>query len=146
MRVRTRISADYPEMEIHVCNYEMNERVKEVVMRIERTVNDTIAGTDENGIRLLPVCEIARFYACNQKVLAQHKDGSYSVHSKLYELEEQLDEKQFVRISKSEIVNIRKIKKLDMDMAGTIRIVLSDGTQTYTSRRCIPRLKKALGI
>lgn len=65
---------------------------------------------------------------------------------KLYELESQLDKRQFIRISKSEIVNIRKIKKLDISHAGTIKVALMDGTETYTSRRNVSKLKAVLGI
>ena len=46
------------------------------------------------------------------------------IHEKLYELENSLDNMRFIRISKSEIVNLREIKKLDMDMVGTIKVIL----------------------
>ena len=38
------------------------------------------------------------------------------------------------------------LKKLDMDMVGTIKVILTDGTETYTSRRNVTNLKKKLGI
>lgn len=146
MRVETKISDVYHEIEVHVCNYEMNSQVEEVAARISRVVNDTITGVDKNGVRLLQTSEVIRFFAENQRVLAQDGQGTYAIHQKLYELEQLLDAAQFLRISKSEIVNLRKIQRLDMNLAGTIRVILCDGTQTYTSRRNIPRLKKALGI
>jgi DNA-binding LytR/AlgR family response regulator len=73
-------------------------------------------------------------------------EGSYVVQEKLYELEERLDAGQFFRISKSEIVNLKKIKRLDMSITGTIKVILSDGTETYTSRRNVTKLKQCLGI
>lgn len=146
MQVKTKINAVYPEIEIHVCNHELNGAVRAVAAQISRAVNDTITGNDVNGIHVLNISEIIRFYAQNQKVYAQNRAGCYSVHYKLYELEEQLDERQFVRVSKSEIVNLKKIRQLDMNLAGTIKIIFSDGTETFTSRRNIPRLKKALGL
>ncbi len=146
MRVETRISDAYREIEVHICNHEMNRQVEEVAARIFRVVNDTITGVDKDGVRVLSTSEIIRFFAENQKVLAQDERGTYSIHQKLYELEELLDAGQFLRISKSEIVNLRKIRRLDMKLAGTIKVILCDGTCTYTSRRNIPRLKKALGI
>jgi len=146
MRVETRISDAYQKIEVHVCNYEMNRQVEEVAARISRMLNDTITGTDENGVKLLQTSEVIRFFAENQRVLAQDGQGTYAIHQKLYELEQLLDAGQFLRISKSEIVNLGKIQRLDMNLAGTIRVILCDGTQTYTSRRNIPRLKKALGI
>ncbi|MED9902590.1 MAG: LytTR family DNA-binding domain-containing protein [Lachnospiraceae bacterium] len=146
MKVKTKIDSMYPEIEVHVCNREMNPQVKDVAERISKMLNDTVAGTDKNGVRFFMVSEIVRFYAQNQKVFAQNSEGIYSVQKKLYELEEQLAENGFFRASKSELVNLHKIRRLDMDMTGTIKIIFVDGTQTYTSRRNIPRLKKALGI
>jgi len=70
----------------------------------------------------------------------------YSIQEKLYELEERLDEGQFFRISKSEIVNLKKIKRLDLSITGTIKVILSDGTESYTSRRNVTKLKQILGI
>lgn len=146
MQVKTQINAAFPEIEVHVCNYEMNEQVRQVATQISNIVNVTIAGTSERGVRLLPVAEIIRFYAENQRVYAQTSEGSYSVHHKLYELEEMLDSNHFIRISKAEIVNLKKIKRLDMDLGGTIRVILSNEIQTFTSRRNIVKLKKALGL
>ena len=95
---------------------------------------------------MLPLKDILRFYTENQKVIAQGTAGIYSIQEKLYELEERLDAEQFFRISKSEIVNLKKIKRLDMSITGTIKVLLSDGTETYTSRRNVTKLKQILGI
>ena len=80
------------------------------------------------------------------KKFARDEKGLYSISKKLYELETDLDEKRFLRISKSEIINLRKIERLDMSITGTIKVVLTDGTETFTSRRNVTKLKKSLGI
>jgi len=64
----------------------------------------------------------------------------------LYELNEALDKKQFLRISNSEIVNVKKIRDIDLSIIGRICIRFEDNTQTYVSRRYIPKIKKHLGI
>ena len=95
---------------------------------------------------MLPLREVLRFYSENQMVMMQDTKGVYSIQEKLYELEEKLDAGQFFRISKSEIVNLKKIKRLDLSITGTIKVILSDGTETYTSRRNVTKLKQCLGI
>lgn len=133
--------------EIHVCNKELNQQVKQLLSDISAFVNEGITGTDVRGEKVvLPVREIMRFYTENQKVMVQAGKGVYSTQEKLYELEEKLDESQFFRISKSEIVNLKKIRRLDMSVTGTIKVILADGTETYTSRRNVTRLKNCLGI
>ena len=61
-------------------------------------------------------------------------------------MEEQLDNRKFVRISNSEIVNIKKIKKLDTSLTGTICMYLEGEKMTYVSRRYVSKIKKVLGI
>lgn len=147
MQVRARIDKGYEALEIQVCNKELNQQVKQLVEDISAFVNEGIAGTDFRGEKvILPVRDIFRFYTENQKVMVQDGKGVYSTQEKLYELEEKLDEGQFFRISKSEIVNLKKIRRLDMSVTGTIKVILSDGTETYTSRRNVTKLKNCLGI
>lgn len=144
MQVKTIIDEKYKETEIHVCSAVKSEQVQKIAAQIEGLFGTTVAGTDENGRQMLLPGDILRFYAENQKVLAQTKEGVYSVKEKLYELEERLDPRLFLRISKSEIVNLSKIRRLEMDLAGTIRVYIGDGICTYTSRRNVTRLKKAM--
>lgn len=146
MKVKALIQKEYSEIEIHVCNHEKNERVKDVVKQIDSLFNLTLKGTDERGVRLIRIDDVMRFYAQNRKVMAQDMDGSVSIPLKLYELEEMLDDTKFVRISKSEIVNLNKVKRLDMSISGTIKVIFRDESWTYTSRRNVARLKKALGL
>lgn len=147
MQVKIILDERYTEMEIHVCNQTMNEETAQMANALSEFVSNRLIGTDENGNKIiLSPQQIIRFYAQGQKVLAQDSFGTYRIAQKLYELEKSLESMQFFRISKSEIVNLHKIKKLDMDIVGTIRVILSDGTVTYTSRRNVARLKKKLGL
>ena len=147
MKVRARIDKSFEVSEIQVCNNELTPQVQQLVEDISAFVNVGIACTDFRGEKImLPTRDILRFYTENQKVMVQDAKGIYSTQEKLYELEGRLDEGQFFRISKSEIVNLKKIKRLDLSITGTIKVVLSDGTETYTSRRNVTKLKQILGI
>ena len=147
MRVRARIDKSFETLEIQVCSNEMTSQIKALVEDISAFVNEGISGTDFRGEKvMLPLKDVLRFYTENQKVIAQDAAGIYSIQEKLYELEERLDAGQFFRISKSEIVNLKKIRRLDMSITGTIKVILTDGTETYTSRRNVTKLKQCLGI
>lgn len=147
MRVRARIDKSFDTVEIQICNKELTSQVKQLVEDISAYVNEGISGTDSRGEKvMLPMRDILRFYTEKQKVMVQDASGIYSIQEKLYELEERLDVGQFFRISKSEIVNLKKIKRLDLSITGTIKVILSDGTETYTSRRNVTKLKQCLGI
>ncbi|MCI8956536.1 MAG: LytTR family transcriptional regulator [Eubacterium sp.] len=147
MRIKKCIDKRFSEIEIHVCNQEYNQQVKDLMKELDGVVNGVIHGTDSRGDKcVVELHNVLRFYAEGQRVIVQGITESYRVSEKLYELESKLDERQFIRISKSEIVNIRKIRKLDISHTGTIKVILEDGTETYTSRRNVSKLKEVLGI
>ena len=72
--------------------------------------------------------------------------GVYDLRERLYELEGKLDRHTFVRISHSEIVNLRKVTALDLSLTGTIRMTLAGGVVCYVSRRYVKKIKEALGL
>lgn len=147
MRVRARIDKGIEALEIQICNNELTPQVKQLVEDISAFVNEGIAVTDFRGEKImLPTRDILRIYTENQRVMVQDAKGIYNTPEKLYELEGRLEEGQFFRISKSEIVNLKKIKRLDLSVTGTIKVILSDGTETYTSRRNVTKLKQILGL
>ena len=146
MRVKLEIQEQYKEMEIHVCYHQKDEQVEQTMRQISELLEERIQVSDGRDIHLLTLGEIIRCYTEGQKVLVQTPGGVFQSGLKLYELEEKLLPGDFVRISRSELVNIHCIRQLDMNLIGTIRVILSDGTETYTSRRCIPMLKEALGL
>ncbi|MFO7161703.1 MAG: LytTR family DNA-binding domain-containing protein, partial [[Clostridium] cellulosi] len=85
-------------------------------------------------------------YAANGKVYAVTASDEYVLRYRLYELEECLKRESFVRISNSEVVNLKKVKNFDLSFTGTICVTLTDGTVTYVSRRYVSRIKEVLGI
>ncbi len=64
----------------------------------------------------------------------------------LYEAYGRINNNNFIRISNTETVNIKKIKEFDLSITGTIRIKLTNGDISYVSRRYVTHIKKSLGI
>ena len=79
------------------------------------------------------------------KVIAAAEDGEYALRLRLYELEPRL-RRDFVRISNSEIINLKKAKRFDLSMSGTICVSMSDGSVSYVSRRYVSKIKTVLGL
>ena len=87
-----------------------------------------------------------RIYLNSGKVVAVTDKGEYILRLRLYEIEKLLLTDQFIRISNSEIINLKKVNNFDLSFTGTICVKLSNGIITYVSRRYVPKLKKILGI
>ena len=105
-----------------------------------------IAGFREDVVEVLEPSEIYRVFAESGKVFAETNHGEYALRLRLYEAEQRLDSKTFVRISNSDIINLRKVKSFDLSFVGTICITLSNGTVTYVSRRSVAKIKQLLGM
>ena len=146
MKIKLIIDKKYTEPEIHICNETKNQETDRLARIVSEAVNTTVTGYTENGVELLACEAIIRIYTENQKIYAATTNGSYRLHQRLFELEEILDGRRFTRISNSEIVNLRKIKRLDTSVTGTILMYLQGDIKTFVSRRYVSKIKKVLGI
>ena len=148
MKLNINIDAGAKEPEIMITTAHMTEDINRVVDFVSR-LDDAptiISGIREDKVELLDPEVIVKIYAEDSKVFAQTEKGSYQIRLRLYEAEERLDSSKFVRISNSEIVNLKKVKSLDLSFVGTICMELSNGTVSYVSRRYVSKIKKVLGL
>lgn len=72
------------------------------------------------------------------------EDGKWFTRRTLQSLEDELDSRWFIRVSRYELVNLRKVLRYDFTLAGTLRLELAGGMETWASRRCIPAIRKRL--
>jgi len=70
------------------------------------------------------------------------RDQSYLVRDAIAAVEARLDRRQFVRIHRSTIVNLRRVAEIRDDSL----VVLGDGTQLVMSRRFRARVREATGL
>ena len=76
----------------------------------------------------------------------KYEQKVFEIKQKLYELEEIYKQTDFVRISKSMIVNISKVSKIVPMFNGRLEGVLCNGEKVIISRQYVANLKKKLGI
>jgi len=107
---------------------------------------DEITGYDEGDIKLLKICEVDAFYIEDGKTYAAYSDGrKYRIKLHLYELESILP-KNFRKINKSDIANIKRIARFRTSLNGAVDAVFKSGFSDYISRRCFAELKKEYSL
>lgn len=74
------------------------------------------------------------------------KDQSQLIRQPLYQLEEKLKPFHFIRIGKSYVVNITKIRYIRTSFNAKLDLELIDGTHLEVSRSFVKTFKHALGI
>lgn len=77
--------------------------------------------------------DIILFYSDKKNNYCKTFQNSYKIKSKLYEIEKM--DRNYVRISKSCIANLKHIKKFDLNETGTIIVIFDDNTKEIVSRR-----------
>lgn len=146
LQVQIKIDGSYKEPTVIILTASMTEEVNRIVKKLSENNSQIIAGSNEEKIKVLEQDDLIRIYAGNSKVFAVTRDGEYTLRLRLYEVEERLSPNQFIRISNSEIINLKKVIHFDLSFSGTICVKLTNGTTTYVSRRYVPKIKKILGI
>jgi DNA-binding LytR/AlgR family response regulator len=153
-KIQIEIDQNCIEPEVIIRTNRMTDEVQDIVQKLSAVKQEVLVGFKEDNARsleihnaqILEMQDIIRVYAADKKVFAQTKDSEFILRTRLYELEERFDKAQFVRISKSEIVNLKSIKNLDFSFTGTIEITFTDDTKSSVSRRYVPKIKQVLGM
>ena len=146
MQVEIRIDSTVREPKVIVLTDRMTDEVNEIVRKISETEPAMLAGFREDTVTVLDPEEIYRIYAANGKVFAVTAKEEYSLRMRLYEAEERFRGSSFVRISNSEMINLKTVRSFDLSLAGTIRVALKNGETAYVSRRYVGKIKEALGM
>lgn len=142
INVRTNISKDYGEdieIIINTSNYTKEvEKITETLSKISNEI-DVVIARKENEISVINVNDIIMFYSNEQSNYCKTETGDYIIKYKLYELEDLLPKKQFIRISNSTIINIQFVECFDVSTIGNIIVKLKNGITEYASKRRISR-------
>lgn len=146
MQIEVKIDSGISEPKVIILTDKMTDEVAKIVKRLSDDSPQVIAGFRGDNVVLLEQSDIIRIYTSEGKVFAATEKNEYRLRLRLYELENRLDKEQFVRISDSEIINLKKVIGFDLSFAGTICVTLSNETVTYASRRYVSKIKQVLGI
>ena len=145
MKINLDIDGKYDDIEVIIRAPHLNNDIERMVA-IMRMIDMQIAVRKDNETYLLDTDKILYIEAVDRKTFVYTNSENYESELKLYELEQELIERDFLRISKQCIVNLRKIKSLKTDVNRKIRITLQNGEQIVVSRMYSDELRRKLGL
>ena len=146
MKVELKIQPDLTEANLVIYAPQETEELRQLMEQLAKMDLSPIPAQKEDRTILLPPETILRFFTNGKGVMAQTAEDTYPIRLRLYELEERLDPHTFVRISNSEMVNLKKVTSLDLSLTGTIRMTLNGSVTAYVSRRYVKKIKQAIGL
>lgn len=144
-------------MEIHIV-----DRIKgalHVVINCEQ-INDEVTRLKEyielfdnklqvnkgNEICFVNLSDVLYFESVDNRTFLYTESDVMEVKKRLYELELMLSPKDFLRISKSQIVNINKISSLKPELNRTILVTMCNGERLYISRKYVRTIRNLLSV
>lgn len=107
---------------------------------------DSLIAYDGSEIYRVPQSKVYYIESIDNKIFLYCREKVYELKQKLYELEDCLSGRDFLRVSKSVILNLSKIKSLSPALSGRFEAVLFNDEKTIISRQYVSDLKKRLGI
>ncbi len=146
MKLEVKIDKSYPEPKIIILTASITDDINMILNKLSDNAPQIISGCKDDKLQVIEQMDLIRIYANQGKVFAVTNQGEYTLRYRLYEIEQRLNPYQFVRISNSEIINLKKVNNFDLSFTGTICVKLSNGTTTYVSRRYVSKIKKILGV
>lgn len=146
-KIKLRFEADpsLAHIEVLFRAASQDEEVTALMEQLAGHPPDLLTVFDGYGnIRTLPEREVVLASVDGKLVNIVTENGSWYTRRSLQSLEEALDQRWFIRVSRYELVNLEKVRRYDFTLAGTLRLELAGGLETWASRRCIPLIRKRL--
>jgi DNA-binding LytR/AlgR family response regulator len=146
LKVEVKIDKNITETTIIILAKELDDEVYELQQNIANIKPNAIIGFSGYRLEFINQDDIVRVYASLGNVYIVTSEKEYRAKSTLGELEELLNKHNFLRISRSDIINLNNVKSFDLSFVGTISVELINGDTVYVSRRKLKDVKNYLGI
>ena len=145
MKINIDVDSKYEDIGVDIHVPSLTQEVEKIIS-LMRMMDMQIAVKKSNETVLLDVGDIFYIEAVERNTFIYTEKETYESSLKLYEFEQQLSEKDFIRISKQSVLNLRKVKSLRSDINRKIRVTLLNDEQIIVSRMYSDELRNRLGV
>lgn len=143
MKVAVKQIVKEQEEIVAVYCHEINDEVREIVGFIQSRQGQ-VSGMLEGREYRISVTEIYYIESIDKHCYLYGAEHVYETRQKLYELEELLMNKRFLRVSKSVLLNLMKVEAIKPAMNGRFMAILQNGEEIIISRKYVPALKEKI--
>lgn len=125
------------------------QRIDDEIIRLKYHIemfDQKLQAKKDNEWCFVNLFDVLYFESVDNRTFLYTRDDVMEVKQRLYELEMILSDKDFIRISKSQIININKVKSLRPEINRTILATMCNGEQLFISRKYVPAIRSLLSI
>jgi DNA-binding LytR/AlgR family response regulator len=99
----------------------------------------------EGGLLLVPTCRVVTIVAKGERLMVATVDQSeHTFYYRLKDLEARLDPAEFIRLSRSILVNLNAVSRIASGSSGTNTVIFENGQEMRMSRNQAARLRRVL--
>lgn len=135
---------DDNELEIVIRCNKIDDEVRKIIAFFEE--KQVIIGKLDSRSYQIKVDDIYYLEANEDKTFIYCKDRVYETSLRLYELEDTLDPRMFVRISKSVLLNLNKLASVRAMLNGRYEAYLINDEQLIITRHYVGGFKEKFGM
>lgn len=143
MKITLNQDSAYSETEVIINCPHVDEDILHLIAML-RIHQKKLVGILEGEHHLLDVKDILYIETVDKRTFLYTGQTVYECALRLYELEEGLRGLDFLRVSRSAIVNFRRICSIRPELGGRLLVTVDGGERLYVSRQYAVGLKKKL--
>jgi len=141
------INEGHDEVEVIINCPKITDEVLKIESLCKGLKNQERLSCAQNGkTYLIDRRDIFYFESVDKRCFLYTANDVYEISMKLYEIEEMFENEGFIRSSKSQILNVSKIKSICPDFGGRIEAMMENNEKIIISRQYSKILKERLGI
>ena len=144
MDIEIKVDENYENPKVVIYTKQVDKNVSDIIDSISNVNQEVLKAYKDEKMYILHQKDIESIYSENGKIYVRCEKEIYTIKNRLYELENLLNKRKFIRISNSEIINFERVKNIDFKILGTLIINFKSGNIAYASRRYIPKIKDFL--
>ncbi len=145
MKITIKQDATLSETEITILCRDMTPALREAIATLSLT-DCTVTGSRDGETFFVPLGDIFYFEVVDGRVFFYDAHGMYETATPLYKLEEMCVGTSFSRISKSCMVNLRRVRSIKREGNSRLCATLTNGERLMVSRQYLPVIRERLGV
>ncbi len=145
MRITVHENPSITETEISITCAKLTEDIQELIASIS-LIGESFAGVRDEETCFIPMKDIFYFESVDGKSFFYTKSDTYEAAEKLYQIEEKLQNRKFARVSKTTIVNLKKMHSIKKAENSRLVATLANGEKLLVSRKYVSEIRKRLGV
>lgn len=145
MEIRIVEDATCDELEVTFRCSRIDQRITNAIARL-RVADMKLTGYAGGEARIVPVPKVLYAESVDKRTFFYTERESYESRLRLYEMADILEAADFVRASKSCLINFSKVTSVRPGGAGRLIVALEGGDLVQVSRQYAPNVKRKLGM